>query len=127
MWTIWIWPGFSWVFVHGKRSNRKHPFGVGSWFQICSFQPHTMYMDVFSTNAKNGKRLAESAYLAPFAQWQLKNIRSIALDFGRIDANVYLKMCQVVEIDERDSQHGEFLEETHPMVELQCNSKLARA
>ncbi|KAI1708534.1 hypothetical protein Ddc_14326 [Ditylenchus destructor] len=36
-----------------------------------------MAMDVFSTNAKNGKRLAESAYLAPFTQWQLKIGKSV--------------------------------------------------
>ncbi|KAI1702383.1 hypothetical protein Ddc_17096 [Ditylenchus destructor] len=56
-----------------------------------------------------------------------KGIRSIALNFGRIDAEVYSKICGVIdEIDESDRQHGEFLEETHPIVEVQCNKKLTR-
>ncbi|KAI1702381.1 f-box-like domain-containing protein [Ditylenchus destructor] len=54
-----------------------------------------------------------------------KGIRSIALNFGRIDAKVYSKICGVIdEIDESDRQHGEFLEETHPIVEVQCNTHL---
>ncbi|KAI1714613.1 hypothetical protein Ddc_11333 [Ditylenchus destructor] len=56
-----------------------------------------------------------------------KGIRSIALNFGRIDAEVYSKICGVIdEIDESDRQHGEFLEEMHPIVEVQCDKKLTR-
>ncbi|KAI1696145.1 hypothetical protein Ddc_20681 [Ditylenchus destructor] len=52
-----------------------------------------------------------------------KDIRSIALNIGRIDANVYSKICRV--IDEIDNVGG-FTGVTHPIVEVQCNTKLAR-
>ncbi|KAI1702293.1 hypothetical protein DdX_15560 [Ditylenchus destructor] len=50
---------------------------------------------------------------------QCKKIQSIALNFGQINPDFYSKICQVVdEIDERDSQHRESPEMTHPMVEM---------
>ncbi|KAI1709547.1 hypothetical protein Ddc_13861 [Ditylenchus destructor] len=56
---------------------------------------------------------------------QCKKIRTIYLNFGQIDTDLYSKICQVVdEIDERDRQQREFPEETHPMVEMEYHGTL---
>ncbi|KAI1703039.1 hypothetical protein Ddc_16732 [Ditylenchus destructor] len=58
---------------------------------------------------------------------KLQNIQSIGLEFGRINLDFYSKICQVVdEIDEEQREQHEFTGMTHPIVEVQCNSGLAK-
>ncbi|KAI1700579.1 F-box domain containing protein [Ditylenchus destructor] len=55
-----------------------------------------------------------------------KRIRTIALNFGQISPDVYSRICQVVnEIDEDDTQQHEFTGVTHPVVDVQCSSRMA--
>ncbi|KAI1691411.1 hypothetical protein DdX_21904 [Ditylenchus destructor] len=55
-----------------------------------------------------------------------KNIQSIGLEFGRINRDLYSKICQVVdEIDEEQRQQRELPGMTHPIVEVECNSGLS--
>ncbi|KAI1696143.1 hypothetical protein Ddc_20679 [Ditylenchus destructor] len=103
------------------------------WASSYSKKQTTEFLNRFIANGNlqyiytNSKVLLELEVLFEILR-RCKSIRSIAFNFGRINAGVYSKICRVVdEIDERNRQHGEFLEETHPIVEVQCNKKLGRS